>query len=257
MSKFVKKKPLCVYLEVAGGQSDPECTHAILTLDEYSQLLRDIRQAEQEKRETFFKAQEDIKKIRQEVDRNLQKAAEDAAGVISSLESKLAAESRAATLQREINQNLIRICRERANADRKLRPKKGHTGYIVLESRMKPYRYRDSWDRTRWKEVDLWETKLQSPYSVQFSAKQVKDLIESDLKVNQAQAFLLKKLGIMAFYPGSYEALISLDKEKYSLKENIMFPWMYTANYRAGYWEISFLHTKPLGPVPAEMRPGN
>lgn len=26
------------------------------------------------------------------------------------------------------------------------------------------------------------------------------------------------------------------------------------ANFRAGYWEASFLHTKPLGVVPPEMR---
>ena len=26
------------------------------------------------------------------------------------------------------------------------------------------------------------------------------------------------------------------------------------ANYKTGYWEVIFLHTRPLGLVPAEMR---
>ena len=41
-----------------------------------------------------------------------------------------------------LNKNLLRIARERANADRKLRPKKTHTGYVVLTSSEKEYRYK-------------------------------------------------------------------------------------------------------------------
>ena len=35
MSKYVKEGILGNYKEVAGGYSDPECTHVIMTLKEY------------------------------------------------------------------------------------------------------------------------------------------------------------------------------------------------------------------------------
>ena len=35
---------------------------------------------------------------------------------------------------------------------------------------------------------------------------------------------------------------------------NIMLKPRLRANYKTGYWEVIFLHTKPLGLVPAEMR---
>ena len=45
MSEFVKKT-MVGYKTVPGGHSDPECTHAILTLKEYDQILQEKRQAE-------------------------------------------------------------------------------------------------------------------------------------------------------------------------------------------------------------------
>lgn len=250
MSKFVKRGPLGVYLEVSGGQSDPDCSHVILTLREYNQLLEDIAQAKRDKISAVNEFNTKIDKINAQANKTLQNAERD----ISSLEDQLAAESRTAALQREINQNLIRICRERANAERNLRPKKQHTGYVVLDSRMKTYRYKV---RSRWEEVVLWEARLQTPYSVQLPAENVKELVESDMKIEGDEVRLLQNLGIHYLYQGDYEEMLRHRCEKFSEDKNTMFPWRYSANYRAGYWEISFLHTKPLGPAPAEMRPGN
>lgn len=49
MSEFVKKT-MVGYWPVPGGHSDPECTHVILTLQEYDQLLREKSVAEQKER---------------------------------------------------------------------------------------------------------------------------------------------------------------------------------------------------------------
>ena len=107
MSKFVKRGPLGVYFEVSGGQSDPDCSHVILTLLEYNQLLEDIAQAKRDKISAVNEFNTKIDKINAQANKTLQNAERD----ISSLEDQLAAESRTAALQREINQNLIRICR--------------------------------------------------------------------------------------------------------------------------------------------------
>ena len=49
MSEFVKKN-MVGYKPLPGGHSDSECTHVILTLQEYDQLLREKSMAEQEAR---------------------------------------------------------------------------------------------------------------------------------------------------------------------------------------------------------------
>lgn len=53
MGEFVKKT-MMGYKEVPGGQSDPECTHVILTEAEYIKLLRQISDAEQNARTTVY-----------------------------------------------------------------------------------------------------------------------------------------------------------------------------------------------------------
>ena len=35
---------------------------------------------------------------------------------------------------------------------------------------------------------------------------------------------------------------------------NVMLNRHLRANFRSGYWEIVFLHTKPLGVIPKDMR---
>ena len=48
---------------------------------------------------------------------------------VADMEAALAAERDESAHQRALNANLLRIAKERANADRKLKPKKEHTGY--------------------------------------------------------------------------------------------------------------------------------
>lgn len=58
-------------------------------------------------------------------------------------------------------------------------------------------------------------------------------------------------------YHKQYEDLIELNdwESKYKDKNIALKPELkLRANFRAGYWEASFLHTKPLGVVPPEMR---
>ena len=39
-------------------------------------------------------------------------------------------------------------------------------------------------------------------------------------------------------------------------KPNVMLERRLKANYRTGFWEMIFLHTKPLAAVPSDMRAG-
>lgn len=154
--------------------------------------------------------------------------------------------------QRALNANLLRISRERANADRGLRPKKVHTGYVVVMSSEKEIRYKNG--RNKLLTAKVWETVLQSPYSVDFTENQARQLIEEDLLARKNG--LLADVGITMICSGSsYENLIETENWKeIKAAHNTLFSRQLRANYRVGYWEYIIQHTKPLGIVPIEMR---
>lgn len=203
MSEFVRKA-MMGYKEVPGGYEDQECTHVILTKQEYADQLKEVNQARSEAQSTKYNANREIQEMRREAQAKIAAGEAAAAKTIADLEAALAAEQEESALQRGLNANLLRIARERANADRRMKPKKQHTGYVVIASMEKEQRY---------------------------------------------------KIGINGNCPEGYTKMIE-DPEwrKVYPEHNVMLERRLKANYRTGYWEIIFLHTKPLGPVPADMK---
>ena len=255
MAEFVKKT-MMGYKDVPGGNSDPECTHVILTRTEYQKQLQDLSVAEQKARNTKYDAAREIQRAQSDAQRRVLEAEADAGQKVETLEQKLAKAQKEAEYQRGLNANLLRISRERANADRKLKPKKEHTGYFVVSTLEKDYRFkinRHQWERTR-----LWETTLQSPYSTDFTEEQARKQIQEDLfGVDKDSLWLIGGLGIVSSYDGRYEDLIELEdwETKYKAENIALEPELkLRANFRGGYWEASFLHIKPLGIIPPEMR---
>ena len=138
MSEFVKKT-MIGYKELDGGHSDPECTHVILPVKEYDDLLKEISRAKQETREEKSKAadaQKESEQERQAVIQQYEEVIEKWRAALNKVQTDLAS-------QKGLNENLLRIARERANADRKLKPKKEHSGYVVVVSSEKIYRYKN------------------------------------------------------------------------------------------------------------------
>ena len=169
MSEFVKKT-IVGYKALDGGHSDPECTHVILALEEYDDLLKEISRAKRETREEKSKAaaaQKESEQERQAVIQQYEEVIEKWKAAFNKAQTEIAS-------QKGLNENLLRIARERANADRKLKPKKEHSGYVVVVSSEKLYRYKNG---RYLASVKLWETVIQSPYSIEFPAKQAKKQI--------------------------------------------------------------------------------
>ena len=142
MAEFVKKPAIGGYKPVPGGSSDSECTHVILTLGEYAGLKREISSAQQAARNAEYNADKKIHQIQSEAQSRITDAEKKVAKNTAEWEKKLAAEQQESALQRELNANLLRITKERANAERGLKPKKEHNGYVVLTSVEKESRYR-------------------------------------------------------------------------------------------------------------------
>ena len=252
MAEFVKKT-MMGYKEVPGGASDPECTHVILKEKEYEQQLRKISVAEQEARNAKYDADQEIRQVRSDAQSRVSAAVTEADQRVKALEQELSMAQKEVEYQRGLNANLLRISKERANADRKLKPKKEHTGYVVASSEEKEKRYRDG---RKWKRVKLWETVLQSPYAVDFTEEQAREQITREL-FPKGKDWLIGKIGITGRYGSVYERMFedSGVTDEF-LRSNILLAGQQRlrANFRAGYWELVFMHTKPLGVVPPEMR---
>lgn len=227
--------------------ADKECSHVIQTKQEYETLLDQRDRARREKKEAESNATREISRVKQEAAHEADRAAQRAQAQIDDLLAEIAD-------QRALNANLLRISRERANADRGLRPKKVHTGYVVVMSSEKEIRYKTG--RNKLLTAKIWETVLQSPYSVDFTESQARQLIEEDLLTRENG--LLAEVGITLICHGNgYEALTEEENWKeIKFLHNALFSRQLRANYRAGYWEYIIQHTKPLGIVPTEMRAG-
>ena len=142
----------------------------------------------------------------------------------------------------------MRINRERANADRKLKPKKVHTGYVVVNSKEYEYKYRE--DKRTMTSVMLWQTILESPYKVKFSVEQARKQMYEELFKNH----IIGNIGVHGYWDIDYEDMIEneLYKTEY-IDKNIAVKYQLQANYKTGFWEIIILHTKPLENVPDDM----
>ncbi len=166
-----------------------------------------------------------------------------------------------AEINRKKNENLLRIYKEKANAERGLTPKKKHTGYVVMVSRQKGYKWTETYGSGKKKErvtheAPIWETVIQSPFKTDMDAKTVEEEILKNLfyveKDGKAEGkHLAKHIGIKFTMWQKYET-IGDEKNVY----NICFRKSFQANYKAGYWEIVIWHTFPLDSVPKEMRAG-
>ena len=193
MPEFKKKTALGLRDLPENGQ---ECTHVLLTHSEYDGLLAKVACAERDARSVYTAASQKIA----QAERNSAQAKEAAYAEVDAVQKDLEEACRKIEYLNGLNKNLLRIARERANADRKLRPKKTHTGYVVLTSSEKEYRY-----KTMRKEnavAGLWETALQSPYSVDFTEEQARALTEELVQPNENSETIVGRIGIDTYYHG-------------------------------------------------------
>ncbi len=251
MSEFVKKTAFG-YKTVSGGYSDPELSHVILAKAEYDGLLDQIQAAQKEATAAVRQADQRERAIMSQTNAKIQQiqaAADKAAG---ELQRELSEEREEREYQQRLNANLLRISKERANAARKLKPKKEHSGYVVISSTEKDHFYKHGANR---KKAILWETVLQTPFSIDFTEEQARTETEALFRKDESGAWPIGKIGINGQYPTGYGEMTrdrnAAEWEKY----NVMVENKLRANFRSGYWELIMLHTKPLGIVPAEMRP--
>lgn len=146
-----------------------------------------------------------LRKEAEERDRMLEKARETCAR----LQKEAKEDSRHLEAERELNEGLKRICRERANAERGIRPKKEHPGYLLLSTgqweetvsrEISPEEWRSGHPDTDFafytphirSRVRVWKSVLQTPYQASLSFGSLEDTFWDELCLE-----LAKLLGIL------------------------------------------------------------
>ena len=249
MAEYAKKTPMG-YKVLPDNSSVREATHVVLTKEEHEQLLQEKRSLEWNLQSQRNELTAQLQEVKDDAFQRVSAAEATAKQCAREVETKLARTQQIAAYWEQLNEDLLRISKERANADRNLRPKKQHTGYVVLISAEKERRYEVP-NKLKMEHAMLWETVIQTPFSVDFTEEQVRQQTGTEEAL-----LLLQKIGITADH--------SADCEKKGMHEvlkgpgktgNVILSRFLRANFRAGYWELTLLHNKSLGLVPKEMRP--
>ena len=249
MAEYAKKTPMG-YKVLPDNSSVREATHVVLTKEEHEQLLQEKRSLEWNLQSQRNELTAQLQEVKDDAFQRVSAAEATAKQCAREMETKLARTQQIAAYWEQLNEDLLRISKERANADRNLRPKKQHTGYVVLISAEKERRYEVP-NKLKMEHAMLWETVIQTPFSVDFTEEQVRQQTGTEEAL-----LLLQRIGITADH--------SADCEKNGMNEvlkgpgktgNVILSRFLRANFRAGYWELTLLHNKSLGLVPKEMRP--
>lgn len=288
MPKFYKKGPLGM-TRVEGGMSDPEASEVRMSLKEYKNLLSDVSRAEKEAEDardnastriTSIKemAQAEIEKAKRQAAADANRRADDAmiaarrsAQESAGLRADLEEARKDIENEKFLNANLQRIMRERSNQARGITPKKAHDGYIVLKSRQwaEPY-FVDRWDTedhenryggnrrlamkkgylTIEKRSDIvCRSTLQTPYDASIPLDLIQGRIMGEDLWNKG---ILMELGCNSMcgsaVTGKYRPS-EMERGK-----NVLYRWIFSANYKTGLWELDLFTTMPLT-VPEHRRP--
>jgi len=251
MPEFAKTGMMGGYKTIPVNEDNMEWTHAVLPRKEFYDLHEQIRQARRDASGAITSANLKVQRIEAQAAEQIKKANAAAASQIQDLQGALEEQTAATEYYKGLNETLLWMNKKRANADRDLRPKTEHTGYAVLSSVEKDLTY---YVRRKRQTVKVWETTLQTPFSLDFSEEQVRQ--ETQWLHKNENGWLIGKLGINSVWETTFEDMISTkDGETYAYERNTWFRTRYRINARDGYWELLITHTKCITGIPPEMMP--
>ena len=142
------------------------------------------------------------------------------------------------TQEDNLNRSLLRIMRERANAGRKLSPKKEHSGYTINMMQQTMWTYKKGQETVY---ITLWRSLLQTPYDASLPFDCIHRYMIEDLENG----------GVLSRF-GCNLVVQCTDKEKCIAamseheEDNVAALYMFRANYKSNLWETEVFSSKPL-----------
>jgi hypothetical protein len=150
-------------------QSDKhDYTHIIMSNAEYRDLMDKISSQAYTIQQTQDNCEQQIASMKRRYNQWMQQTKAELSDQITAAEAD-------AEKYKDLNANLLRICKERANASRGLHPKKTHPGYVIKSSRQA---IRVDYDGRRRKETEVWRTLVETPYTINLASNHVLDNID-------------------------------------------------------------------------------
>lgn len=216
-------------------ENEEEYSHIILESDEYSNLIQkmNIEKYKNDMLEKKFKEElQDIQKLKNEQ--------------IAENEKNIAVLKQQLKHQKELNDNLLRISKERANAKRGVKPKKERSGFIALSLEQYVYVMK-SFGNT--KDIPCWKVRIQTPYDSSLEYTKVQSLMHDNNKYLLGQC-----LGVSILWSNNRMKEISVGDIDELLKDKtIVFNTKFRANIKQGFWEVDYLVNKIVN-IPDELR---
>lgn len=240
-----------VYKSLMGYKPENEknsATHIILTLDEFNALEREKRLLRAEIKDKIKEHTTELEKFEEDTNKRILEIKEKANKLLGDFKRDLNNANAEIERLNDLNKNLLRINKERANAKRGLKPKKVHHGYMVLDSQQYNYIFR-YWVRGKANSDNFscWKVRIQSPYdsSIPYNTI-VKDIYNDLIKVFGASLDIQSITNVENQSYDDFKKLWDSDK-------NFIFKTSYKANIKSGFWEIEYL-VKSSIIVPEDMR---
>lgn len=250
------------YAVLKDGDTRHSPTHAVIDLDEYYELVDDIKSLRQQIESQKAQHMIELEKVKQEA------VAYKRQADIGAQQAKVIAESRArnaereAERQRNLNRNLLRIAKERANAKRGLRPKGRHCGYRFSGKIAQTKTISGHDKKTGAIYTDVWTATLETPYDGTIPINQIRDRIFDDLV---GEGGLLQKLyvdyvaddsesiwGTVIPWKGTYAEAMRYNQDG---TRNLLFDYKFMVNPRSGLWEVQITTTKSIRAISELMGP--
>lgn len=246
-----------MYRNVTGWHPEDnkhDATHVFLTTQEYASLNATIKHLKSENAELSQKHRNELLSIKQEAEAYKNKLAQEAAAKIGEAQKRADAMEKEANRQKQLNENLLRISKERANAKRGLQPKRKHSGYRFVGKirQIRVVKSREKGKATTYALV--WTATIETPYAATIPIETITDKVASELaemlgKISIGVLVMTNDEKIM--WRGSYtEAVKTCNEQKL---RDVVFDHKYMANAKSGFWEIEITTIKPIAATAAML----
>lgn len=220
-----------VYKGALGGykpaDGSHDATHVILTTSEYDDMVDENMQLRKSLDNERIKSADDIRAVTNE----FAAKKEEYLDTIKDLKSKVKKLEGEVTSEKRKNENLLRVCRERANSARGLKPKKEHSGFVVLSTSS----YLERIDKNN--VLLAFKTVIQTPYDMCMDLYAVNDMWWGELPIEVCDInFLDVGLG----------ENVSYRLKSYLKEENHIFKYALKLQRNRNFWEVEVYHSQPI-----------
>lgn len=245
-----------MYHNITGWHEEDEkhrgmATHMLLSIEEYESLCGERNQAIRARNKMEADAKEYKRNAESKANASIRNANENAAEQIEQMRIRMEAAEEEAERQANLNRNLLRITKERANAKRGLQPKKTHDGYRFTGKIMQTKTISGHDKKEGAIYTDVWTATIETPYDATIPIHQIKDHIFEDLRCEGGifdklyiKSWIFKESGDL--WKGTYSEVMENAKNFEQEGKNILFDYKMMANPKTGLWEIQITTTKSI-----------